>query len=129
MVLHEMSHLLVNDHGHGPRFVGALIGVLCRHLQYDATELMQLADEGGVKYDVRSIGSVPQRGLQWRAERALATEGPMSPMDLACWLSIGTHHEAVSWRQVHGAMLRPMKEGRVRLLRGKLVLIDEAASG
>lgn len=89
----------------------------------DATELMQLADEGGVKYDVRSIGSVPQRGLQWRAERALATEGPMSPMDLACWLSIGTHHDAVSWRQVHGAMLRPMKEGRVRLLRGKLVLV------
>lgn len=119
MVLHELAHLLVNSHGHGPRFVGALIGLVCRHLQYDAGELMQTGDDCGVKYDVRSIGSVPIRGLQWRAERALAVEGPMSAMDLACWLSIGTGHEAVTWRQVHGAMLRPIAEGRVRLLRGK----------
>jgi len=119
MVLHELAHLLVNNHGHGPRFVGALMGLVCRHLEYDATDLMQLADECGVKYDVRSIGSVPTHGLQWRAERALAVEGPMTAIDLACWLSIGTRHEAVSWRQVHGALLRPIAAGRVRLLRGK----------
>lgn len=96
MVLHELAHLLVNNHSHGPRFVGALMGLVCRHLEYDATDLMQLADECGVKYDVRSIGSVPTHGLQWRAERALAVEGPMTAIDLACWLSIGTRHEAVT---------------------------------
>lgn len=54
------------------------------------------ADAGGVNYDVRSIGSVPVRGLQWRAERALAIEDPMSPADLAAWISIGTGYEPVS---------------------------------
>lgn len=87
-----------SDHSHSSRFDGVLIGLACRHLQYDANELMQLADAGGVNYDMRSIGSVPVRGLQWRTERALAIEGPMSPADLAAWISIGAGYEPVSWK-------------------------------
>ena len=96
-----------------------LIGLACRYLEHDANELMRLADEGGVTYDVRSIGAIPVHGPQWRALKALEIEGPMSPVDLACWLSIGTYHEAVTPRQVRGALLRPIRDGRVRLLRGK----------
>ena len=128
--LHELAHLLrpVREPVHGPRFVGTLIGLVCRHAGYDANELMRSADAAGVKYDVRSIGSVPVRGPQWRAERALASEGPMSAMDLACWLSLETYHEPVTWRQVHGAMLGAIRVGRVRLLRGKYRLVSVATA-
>jgi hypothetical protein len=58
------------------------------------------------------------------AERALAIEGPMSPADLAAWISIGTGYEPVSWKQLHGPLLRPMGEGRLRIVRGKYVHRD-----
>lgn len=124
VTLHEMAHLLVqaNEPPHGPRFVGVLIRLACTHLEYDAHELMRVADQAGIKYHVRSIGSVRVRGIQWRAEKALGLEGPMSPVDLACWLSLGTYHEPVTWRQVQGAMLGAIAAGRVRLFRGKFRL-------
>lgn len=129
VTLHEMAHLLVqaNEPPHGPRFVGVLIGLACRHLDYDAHELMRVADQAGVNYHVRSIGSVPVRGIQWRAEKALGLEGPMIPVDLACWLSLGTYHDPVTWRQVQGAMLGAIAEGRVRLFRGKFRLLAPAS--
>lgn len=129
VMLHELAHTLIKtgDVPHGSRFVGVLMGLVCRHLDYDVTELMRLADETGVKYDVRSIGSVPVRGVQWRAQKALEIEGPMSPMDLACWLSLGTYHEPVTARQVRGAMLGLMRQGKIRLLRGKYRLLQVAA--
>jgi hypothetical protein len=119
VVLHELAHhLALGDH-HGPRFVGVLIGLVCRHLNYHSTDLMQIADQHGVKYAVRSIGSVPVHGLRWRAVKALHDEGPMSPMDLACWLSIGTYHEPVTERHVRGAMLGPLLAGQASFSRGK----------
>lgn len=126
VMLHELAHTLIQtrDVPHGSRFVGVLIGLVCRHLEYDATELMRIADETGVKYDVRSIGSVPVRGVQWRAQKALEVEGPMSPMDLACWLSLGTYHEPVTARQIRGAMLGLVRQGKVRILRGKYRLLE-----
>lgn len=124
-VLHELTHILVKSTGspHGPRFVAALIGLAARHLNYDAAELVRLAGEFDLKVDLRSVGAVPARALAWRVEKALREQGPMTPVDLACWLSIGTAHEAVSWKQVHGAMLRPLAAGRVRMLRGRYVLL------
>ena len=119
VVLHEMAHQLAYGDKHGPRFVGVLIGLASRHLGYDAYELMRQADAAGVKYAVRSIGSVPVFGTQARALQALQQEGPMSPMDLACWLSIGTAYEAVTERQIRAALLRPAMAGMVRLLRGR----------
>lgn len=131
VALHELCHLLrsAREPWHGPKFVGTLIGLASRHIGYDANELMRSADSAGVKYDVRSIGSVPVRGPQWRAERALAAEGPMSAMDLACWLSLETYHEAVTWKQIRGAMLGSIRAGRVRLLRGKYRLVPIAVPG
>jgi putative metallohydrolase (TIGR04338 family) len=128
---HELAHLLIRarDPWHGPRFVGTLIGLASRHLGFDAYELMRSADAAGVEYYVRSIGSVPVRGTQWRAEQALAKEGPMSAMDLACWLSLATYHDPVTWRQVHGAMLGSIRAGRVRLFRGKYQLQAVAVQG
>jgi putative metallohydrolase (TIGR04338 family) len=127
VMLHELAHTLISarDIPHGPRFMGVLIGLVCRHLEYDATELMRIADEAGVKYDVRSIGTVPVRGVQWRAQKALEVEGPMSPMDLACWLSLGSYHEPVTARQVRGAMLGLVRAGKARLLRGKYRVTDD----
>ncbi len=51
--------LTPEDAYHGPRYVGVLIGLLARHCGHDANALMAWADELGVKYHVRSIGSVP----------------------------------------------------------------------
>jgi hypothetical protein len=115
VVLHEMAHRLTPlEEAHGPRFVGVLIGLLCRHAGYDANELMALADEMGVKYHVRSIGVVPVRGVSWRLERALESERPMTEMDLACWLD-------VSYLQVRGAAMYLIRQGKARWLRRKLV--------
>lgn len=108
MVLHELAHFLDPKGGHGPRFVGILIGLVCRHLDQDANQLMRLADAAGVKYGVRSIGTVPVRGPQWRALKALAAEGPMTSTALACWLSIGMYGPTVTPTQIRGAMLQPL---------------------
>lgn len=127
VVLHEMAHHLAFGDRHGPRFVGVLIGLAARHLGHDACELMRLADEGCVKYSVRSIGVVSVFGLQERALKALATEGPMSPMDLACWLSIGTAYDAATVTQIRAALLWPVRRGQVRLVRG-LYRLDAQSS-
>lgn len=121
VILHEMAHRLTpRDEAHGARFVGVLIGMLSRHCDLDATELMRTADEHGVCYYVRSIGVVPVHGVLWQVERALAREQPMSAMDLASWLSIGWGAD-VNVRQVRGAALVLIRQGRARWLRGKLV--------
>ena len=121
VALHEMAHLLIPPHQapHGARFVGVLIGIAARHLEYDADELMLTADEHGVRYNRTSIGRVPERGIRWRALKALSIEGPMTPADLACWLSIGTAGAAVSQLQVRGAMIGAIASGHARLAWGK----------
>lgn len=114
-VLHEAAHILTPaDEAHGPRFVGILIGLLARHDNRDANELMALADEMGVAYHVRSIGVVPTRGIAWRLEQALRQERPMAEMDLACWLD-------VSYLQVRGAAMHLIRMGKARWHYGKLV--------
>lgn len=123
VVLHEMAHQLTpDDAGHGARFVSVLIGLLSRHLGYDANELMALADEMGVKYHVRSIGVVPVRGPAWFIERALREEKPMTEMELACWCDL-------TYLQVRGAAMHLIRNGLARWLRGKLVpMVDGVAA-
>lgn len=127
VILHEVAHRLntARHEPHGARFVGILIGLVARWLDYDATQLMALADETGVKYYVRSIGVVPVRGPTWHVERVVRQHGPMTAMDLACHLSLA---EGIDVRpvQVRGAALQLIKCGRARWLRRKLVLLDEA---
>ncbi len=129
VVLHELAHRLTpHDEAHGPRFVGVLIGLVCRHIDgLDADWLMRLADEHGVKYYVKSIGVVPVRGLAWHVERAIASNGPMTPMDAACWLSLADGVE-ITERQVRGAVLPLIRAGRCRYLRHKLTITEGAST-
>lgn len=128
-ILHELAHRLnTKESGsdHGPRFVGILIGLIARWMDYDATQLMALADERGIKYSVRSIGVVPVRGPVWHVERVARLHGPMTEMDLACHLSLAEGID-ITPPQVRGAALHLIKCGRARWLRHKLVLIGDAA--
>jgi putative metallohydrolase (TIGR04338 family) len=111
VMLHELAHRLTpRDAGHGPRFVGVLIGLLARHAGQDADELMALADEMGVKYHVRSIGAVPVTSLPEKLAKLL----PIGYMDAAFALD-------VSYRQVYGAALSLIRHGRARW-RGKTLV-------
>lgn len=124
VILHELAHRLNagKGSGHDARFVGILIGLVARHLDYDATQLMALAEEMGVKYYVRSIGVVPVRGPVWHVERVVRQHGPMTEMDLACHLSLAEGID-ITPPQVRGAALHLIKCGRARWLRHKLVLL------
>lgn len=125
VILHELAHRLTpKDEAHGPRFVGALIGLACRWLDFDAVELMRMAEEHGVKFHIRTIGSVPSHGPAWHVERALRHERPMTAMDLASWLSLGTGAD-LTVSQVRGAALVLIRQGRARWLRGKLVPLGD----
>lgn len=127
VILHEMAHRLTpQDEAHGPRFVGVLIGLVCRHLDFDATRLMALADEMGVKYHVRSIGSVPVHGPAWHVERVIVKHGPLTAMDIACHASI-LEGASLTLAQVRGGALALIRAGRARWLRSKLVLFPEPA--
>jgi putative metallohydrolase (TIGR04338 family) len=127
VILHELAHRLDKDsnEAHGPRFVGILIGLIARWLDYDAAQLMALADEMGVKYHVRTIGVVPVRGIAWHVERVIRHEGPMSEMDLSCHLNLAEGVD-VTPAQVRGAALSLIRLERARWLRGKLVLLRGA---
>jgi hypothetical protein len=114
VILHEAAHRLTpGDEAHGPRFVGVLIGLLARHGGYDAYELMAAADEAGVKYHVRSVGSVPVQSLSERLHRLL----PVQEMDAAFELD-------VSWRQVRGASLQLVRAGLAIWKRDRLLPIE-----
>jgi hypothetical protein len=115
VILHELAHRLTpRDEAHGPRFVGVLIGLVSRWLEYDANQLMRLADERGVRYYVRSVGVVPVRGPAWHVAKVLSDSmGPLKPMEIACELSIG-RGVAVSCKQVRGAALFLVRSGAVR---------------
>lgn len=77
MILHELAHRLTpGDEAHGPRVVGVLMVLAGRWLEFDVNQLMALADEEGVAYCVRSIDSVPVRGLTWHVERGRAPTVP-----------------------------------------------------
>lgn len=116
-ILHEAAHRLTpRDEAHGPRFVGVLIGLMSRHMGADAYQLMALADEMGVRYHVRSIGTVPVIGTAEHVRRAVVEQGPMSEMDIACWLDL-------SYLQVRGAAMSLIRRGVGRWYRRKLVII------
>lgn len=120
VILHELAHRLTpRDEAHGPRFVGVLIGLLARHVDHDADALMRMADAHGVRYWVRSIGMVPVHGTTWHVERAIHKQGPMTAMDLACWLSLAEGVDITS-PKVRGAALALIRQGRARWFRGKL---------
>lgn len=121
IILHEAAHRLTPaDEAHGPRFVGVMIGLFARYLGYDAHELMALADEAGVKYHVRSIGAVPVHTLSKKLIDTVKEHGPMTEMDLACWLDM-------TYLQVRAAAMTPIKAGLARWLRHKLVLTPKVA--
>jgi hypothetical protein len=122
VLLHELAHRLTPGDGHGPRFVGVLIGLGCRYLDLDAQSLMASADAGGVKYSVRSIGRVPVHGPAWHVERAITDEGPMTAIDLSSWLNLGCGVD-ITPLKVRGAALSLIRSGRARWLRGKLTAL------
>ena len=127
VILHEMAHRLTpKDEAHGPRFVGVLMGLAARWMDCDADTMMRAADEAGVKYHVRSIGVVPTHGPAWHLERALRHQGPATPMDIACQLSLADGVE-VTERQVRGAALVLIRLGKARWLRKRLLLTAPAA--
>ncbi len=119
VVLHEIAHCLApggRDHSlyHGPRFVGVLIGLFCRHLGADRDELLAAAAEHGVKVNLTAIGAVPSFGWHRRVFRALqAAGGRATEMDLAVALG-------VSYRVVQGALLTIFRQGRARRRRGQI---------
>lgn len=112
IVLHELAHRLAVGDRHGPRFVGVLIGLLCRHDGRDADELMALADAMGVRYHVRSIGAVPIVPLSVKLLRL----APVFEMDAA--IELGVH-----WRQIRGAALHLQRQGAAKWNRGRLVAL------
>lgn len=59
VALHEIAHCLTPGDRHGTRFTGVLIGLYCRHAGCEASAMMAAADAGGVRYSIRSIGTVP----------------------------------------------------------------------
>jgi putative metallohydrolase (TIGR04338 family) len=127
VILHELAHRLSpNDEAHGPRFVGVLIGLASRHLDYDAGQLMALADSMGVKYHIRSIGRVPHHGTGWHVARLIRLQHPMSAMDIACHLSLVDGIDATD-RQVRAAALGLIRTGQARWLRGKLTPVPADA--
>lgn len=114
VILHEMAHRLTPaDEAHGPRFVGCLIGLLARHAGRDANALMETADASGVKYHVRSIGSVPVLAEPNMSER-LAALLPVYYMTAAVALDC-------SYRKIYGAALPLIKAGRARWSGKRLV--------
>lgn len=113
VILHELAHCLagrLRGGGHGPRFVGIMIGLLARHAGRDGQSLVDSAAAAGVDVDVRSVGAIPVRS---RADQ-LATLMPVSMMDAAVELDC-------SYRQVQGLALVLIKQGRARWFRRRLV--------
>lgn len=83
----------------------------CRHLGQDAYYLMALADECGVRYHVRAIGSVPERNsMADRLARLMPIHYMAAAVELDC-----------SYRQVYGAALRLVSQGRARWSGKRLV--------
>lgn len=116
VILHEMAHRLTpRDESHGPRFVGVLIGLLARHAGFDCDEMMRIADEMGVRYHVRSIGAVPIIPLHVKLAKVLPAT------DTAAAIELDVH-----WRQVRGAAIHLIKDGRARWYRGRLVPLQGA---
>ena len=129
VMLHELAHLLTPGGAwHGPRFVGALIGLGARWLDLDAQALMRAADEGGVRYWVRTVGTVPVHGPSWHVLQALqACSRPVSLMQLQCELSVGFGLD-YSPAQVRGAVLHLVGSGQATWRRRMLVLATPASS-
>lgn len=123
VIMHEVAHALGHSNmlssrqnrcaWHGPRFVGILIGLACRHIGEDCDRLTALADEHGVKYDVRSIGIVPTYPWANRVVKLL----PCTIMDAAIELN-------VSYRVIQGAVLQLIRQGQARYFRSKVIRIS-----
>lgn len=116
VICHEVAHLLTGakHEAHGPRFVGILIGLLARHVDYDAGELLVSAQLARLRVSPQSIGARPQplSTPPTVAEQLLAL-APIGDVDAA--IELGLH-----WRQVRGHALQLVRDGRARWFRGKL---------
>lgn len=96
IILHEMAHNLIaesrNDASHGPHFVGCLIGLLSRHANYDAKDLMISADWAAVRYLSFAVGPVPEVPLSIRLIRFAhgpgSILGPMPLFEIAGCLNV-----------------------------------------
>lgn len=113
VILHEIAHQLTpKDEGHGPRFVGVLIGLWSRHMGQDAEALALQAEQMGVKVHWRSIGAVPVITIPEKVFKLL----PGTDMELAIELG-------VSYRVIRGAALHLIRQGRARWRGKRLVAI------
>lgn len=122
-LLHELAHCLNPHHEvHGARFVAIFMGLLARHAGWDVKHLMETADAMGVRYQVRTIGSVPVFTLTARIAAALREEGPMSPMDLAAWID-------VRYFSVWGALMGMLRRDEAAMRRGVIHLRNEECAG
>lgn len=123
VILHEAAHrLAISDEAHGGRFVGILIGLVARHDGRDAEELMRRADEMGVKYHVRSIGLVPDRGPAWHVENVIRQTGPLNLPEILAALE-SRNQQNFSLPQVRGAALSLVRAGKARYDDKKLLLV------
>ena len=117
VVLHETAHGLVarNERGggHGPRFVGCLIGLAARHMGLDRDALVKSAQEADVDVDVRSIGATPRYGWHRRAVDALKFMGGRVSCETEAAVVMGC-----GYLTARGALLRARQLGLVRR-RGK----------
>ena len=96
------------------------MGLAARWLDADASMLMELADEHGVRFHVRSIGVVPVNGPAYHVCAARsATKRQCRPWTLRGYLSL---HDGVdvTVRQVRGAAVTLIRLGEARWLRGKV---------
>lgn len=120
VALHELAHALDkrSNPGHGPRFVGILIGLLARHLGRDPDLLLATAYEQGLRVDTRAIGAVPRQALGDRIFKYL----PGTDIGIAVAYNF-EHTEGISFRQVRGAALRLIAQGRARWRGKKLVTV------
>lgn len=109
VILHEMAHELTKGDAHGPRFVGVLVGLASRWMGLDPDELLMHAEEHGVKVYRASVGAVPHRRLADKVARAL----PGNAVEIAVYLNLNQGLD-LSYRQIRGAALKLIREGRAR---------------
>jgi len=125
VVLHEAAHLLTPGEHHGPRFVGMLIGLASRHLGCNPLELFAAAESCGVRWSLETLGALPRASVSWHVREALRTEGPLTPMQLGCHLSLGL---GLSYgpNQIRGGILSLVRRGHASWRGRKVVFVGGA---
>lgn len=127
VVLHEIAHCLnrraEGQASHGPRFVGILIGLACRHMGLDRDHLVRAAEEMGVKVNLIAIGATPRYGWHKRAVDALVRLGGRAANDVELAFEM-----QVGYRAARGACLTLIRDGVVRR-RGRAIVLTTFTKG